>query len=110
MDDDVQMLLKSSEKDPFRKLLDGDFGLRTTYWSFGVGVGLIIGLTAGLIGVIKPFVVAHAIYSVPLTIGIWRAAGKYAGPKIWAVLAKVAAVVGVGFVLARLIAIFGSGA
>ncbi len=35
VDDDVQMLLKSSEKDPFRKLVDGDFGLRTTYWSFG---------------------------------------------------------------------------
>ncbi len=110
MDDDVQMLLKSGEKDPFRKLVDGDFGLRTTYWSFGVGVGLIIGLAADLIGMIKPFAVAHAIYSVPLTIGVWRAAGKYAGPKVWAVLAKLAAVVGIGFILARLIAIFGSGA
>jgi len=37
---------------------------------------------------------AYTAYEIPVIIGTWRAANKYKGSKIWAVLAKIAVVLG----------------
>ena len=36
------------------------------------------------------------VYGVIASVGLWRSAGHYAGPRVWAALSKVAAVLGVG--------------
>jgi len=40
------------------------------------------------------FTIAVVVYQVFVLVGIWNAANKYQGPTIWAVLAKIAVVLG----------------
>lgn len=85
----------------FGKLARGDYGLAKTYWLCGVLVGLIANFVIGIIfqitdAVFFPVVggLIATIYQIPLLTGIWRAANKYSGPKIWAILAKIACIFG----------------
>lgn len=90
-------LSASSELHFLSRLVRGDFGLAKTYWLYGVLVGLGVNLISRAItssGMLVLFVVAYAVYEVPVLIGTWRAAAKYSGPTIWAVLAKIAVVLG----------------
>ena len=36
----------------------------------------------------------YTAYEIPVLLGVWRASDKYTGPKVWAVLAKIAVVLG----------------
>jgi DedD protein len=88
----------SSEKGFFGKLSNGDFGLAKTYWLYGVLIDFVGGIAIQLITSIGLFAIvmlAYTAYRIPVIMGIWRAASKYEGYKIWAVLAKIAAVLGV---------------
>lgn len=79
------------------KLVRGEYGLAKTYWLFGVVVGLIVGLLLGLIAetaILLVLTFVYLCYQMTVLIGIWRAADNYLGPKYWAVLAKIAVVLG----------------
>ncbi len=83
----------------FAKLANGDYGLAKTYWLFGVLVDVIVSILAPIIiiesaGALAILVLVYTAYEIPVLMGVWRAANRYAGPKAWAVLAKVAVVLG----------------
>ena len=92
------------EKGFFKKLKNGDFGLAKTYWLYGVLVGFIIGVLEQIIlaimrkdGIILVFIISliSAIYYFFFQYpGVWRAAKKYNGPKIWVILAQITVIIG----------------
>ena len=91
------MSYPETEKGFFGKLANGDYGLAKTYWLYGVLVGAVVSLISKAFtsaGVVLTLMFAHAVYWIPVAIGTWRAANKYQGPKIWAILAKIAIVIG----------------
>lgn len=95
----------------FNKLSRGDYGLAKTYWLYGIGVGFPVSIVFSIIkspGMIAIALLAYAAYEIPVLIGIWHSSTKYTGPKVWAVLAKVACVLGaLMLLLGGLFAIFG---
>ena len=81
----------------FSKLINGDFGLAKTYWLYGVVVGIVINIAVNILpslGVLVLVLAATTVYQAVVLIGIWRAANRYQGRTLWAVLAKVATVLG----------------
>ena len=96
-------------KDLIKALWRGEIPLARTYWLFGAVAGLFFGAaflyiefnavsfwssSLGMI-VIYGLFSAYLIYFLFIYIAIWRSAGKYPGPGIWAGLARVAVVLGV---------------
>jgi hypothetical protein len=93
----------------FVRLFKGDISLPVTYWVFGVligGVGFwivleVIELNYATIATSSSgiwltqgfywFIIACSLY---ILIAIWRSAGKYSGKAVWAILARVAVVLG----------------
>jgi hypothetical protein len=98
-------------KDFFERLANGDLGLARTYWLCGVLVALVVSLISSFITSTRVITVFMAIYTigygVPWALGTWRAARKYEGPKIWAVLARVAIVLSVIGMVITLLILFG---
>lgn len=89
--------LQTIEKGFFGKLSSGDFGLAKTYWLYGVLVGFVLKITMKSIesiGVLVIVMLVYSAYEIPVLMGTWRAATKYKGSKIWAVLAKVVCILG----------------
>lgn len=81
----------------FSKLSSGDFGLAKTYWLYGVVAGIVINLVIQVvpsIGAIAVVLALATVYQVMVLVGIWRAANRYQGRKVWAILAKIATVLG----------------
>jgi hypothetical protein len=84
----------------FVKLINGDFGLSTMYWFFGVFGSLAIKFLFNTVGqasdsvFLTLFVIATA-YFIVVWIGIWRAADKFEGDEIWVVLSKLMVAFGV---------------
>jgi len=87
----------------FSSLANGDFGLARTYWLYGVLIG-------GIMQVIFPMVmfvgdsaawsIVCTAYMIPVLVGTWRAANRYQGSRIWAVLGQIWVVLSVvGLVL-----------
>lgn len=80
----------------FSKLYNGEYSLARTFWlyyflvTFLIGllqgafaatvVGMLLGIALGIFGL---------VYSIICVVGIWRAASKYTGFKLWAILAKI---------------------
>ena len=88
--------------DIFKGLKDGDFGLAKTYWLFGVLGNLILTLPMDGIDNFTPFAIYSLLclaYSVTVLLGIWNSANRYTGFKLWAILAKLAAILGLLFVI-----------
>jgi hypothetical protein len=89
------------------QLWRGEIPLWKTFWLFGMGGGLVLGLpifsamlaltdvpddtTASIFLAALSFLLVYLIW---VFVGIWRAANRYSGEKAWAVLAKIAAVAG----------------
>jgi len=93
----------------FRKLSNGDFGLAKTYWLYGVVVGIAFRVLTAIIPspvLVAILSVAWIAYAVFLYMGIWKAASKYTGEKIWAVLAQIMVVLGALFLLFTLVSLF----
>ncbi len=93
----------TSEKGFLKKLRDGDYGLAKTYWLYGIGFSIIIGIIIQIIfaamgrsGIVIAFIVIlisiiyTAFFQLP---GLWRAAKKYQGAKIWAILAQIIVII-----------------
>jgi len=81
------------------KLKAGDFGLAKTYWLYGVIVNiayrlidLVVTKFSFELSIVLFFIMA--IYTFFQIFGLWNAASRYEGLKIWAVIAKVLAVLG----------------
>ena len=85
----------------FKKLSDGDFGLAKTYWLYGVLVGIAANIVMTVVGMsgstalIVIIMLALTVYSVFQMTGVCNASDRYTVSKIWAVLAKIAVVLGV---------------
>lgn len=82
----------------FRQLVNGDFGLAKTYWLYGVLVGVFANILSSVITSIDAlviFMIIYTAYEIPVFIGIWSASDKYQGPSVWAVLSKIAVILGV---------------
>jgi len=102
----------NEEKGFLKKLRDGDYGLAKTYWLYGIVVSAVFGFITRMIlmatgrdGLLFVFglVILGLIYTVFFQApGLWRAAKRYQGPKIWAIFGQIVAVIaviGVPFVL-----------
>ena len=91
---------KSNNENFFVKFWNGKLSLPMSYWGVGLGIGIIYGGLAGIITVISGlsddalwgFIIPFQIFTV---VGIWRSSNNYKGPKYWAVLAKIAVVIGI---------------
>ena len=91
--------------DRLKKVFNGDERLVITYWVWGLIGGFVygfsVGFVLGLLGFTEPLLIS--ILTLPfllfIWVSIWRSSGKYQGPTIWAILAKIAVVLGViGFI------------
>lgn len=87
-----------------KKIWNGELPLFKVYWIYGVLGGLIIRLIVegsyNLISLQYLTVFSYTLitlilaYQLLLSVGIWRSANAYQGSKEWALLAKIAAVLG----------------
>ncbi len=98
----------------FNKLSRGDYGLAKTYWLYGVAIGVVFNIVLSIVfsiikspGMIAIALLAYTAYGIPAITGIWRSATRYTGHKVWAVMAKVACVLGTLMLLGGLLAIVG---
>src|SRR5262249_4983499 len=94
----------------FAKLLGGELGLPMTYWGLGVGASLLLVLILGGLSVVvvspwylRAVPLIGLAWGVLMSIAIWNAASRYQGPKVWAILAKVAVVLTALRLLASLV-------
>ena len=77
------------------RLWRGDVGLAITYWVFGViGNYLLAIIVASIMGPTVAIVIMAAS-TLFVSVCIWRSATKYEGKPVWAILAKIAIVLGV---------------
>ncbi len=111
---DTSVLNTSQEKGFLKKLRDGDYGLAKTYWLYGIIVSVVVGFLIRMIfmamkkdGILLAFIIVligiiyTALFQLP---GLWRAARRYQGPKIWAILGQIIVVItalGIPFVLVQ---------
>lgn len=72
----------------------GRAGLARTYWLYGIVASFAWGIALSAVtpGSIPAMlaVTLFLVYSVIVNVGIWRSASLYDGPKMWAILAKIA--------------------
>ena len=72
----------------------GRAGLARTYWLYGIVASFAWGIALSAVtpgSLAAKFVVGLLLcYYVIVNVGIWRSASQYDGPKVWAVLAKIA--------------------
>jgi gas vesicle protein len=106
-------LAETPQRGFFGKLVNGDYGLAKTYWLYG---GLVGGIAGGIVSLIPELVQSIGLffilmlcgtaYHITIAIGTWRAASKYQGSKIWAVLAKISVVIGLIFLTIVVLGMF----
>lgn len=91
-----------------QRIWKGEFGLAETFWLYGVlalaalhFVGQFVLLQIALAGAERivalglAFLTAAGGYQVLVSVGVWRSAARYAGPRAWAWLARAATVASV---------------
>ena len=108
MSENATNSVSTTAKSFLRKLSRGDFGLAKTYWIYGVIVGFILNIAMKpitSIGLLAVIMLVYTAYEILVLMGTWRAADKYEGSKIWAVLAKIAVILGAIMLAVGLIAI-----
>tara|TARA_B100000029_G_scaffold438737_1_gene454902 strand:- start:4090 stop:4413 length:324 start_codon:yes stop_codon:yes gene_type:complete len=86
--------ISRKKKNYFIKFWDGELSLPQSYWVVGVlisiPVGALIGVFTAMINAPMNTMYAFFIpWYVYIIVGIWRSAGRYKGPKFWAILAKI---------------------
>ena len=78
-----------------KQLIDGDFGLAKTYWLYFVlgsnllWLLLMFPISSSSFGLMVVSTLAAIAYDIVVFTGIWNAASRYTGSKIWSVLAKI---------------------
>jgi hypothetical protein len=113
--DDMPQPSSSAEKSFIAEVIAGDFGLANTYWWLGVFGGGLLSIPVAIFNeaLERPKVAAvlfliYVIYIVPVMVGIWNAAGKYKGRKVWAIAARIIAVIGALKIASVLLALPGA--
>lgn len=85
---------KGIDMDIIGQIWTGRAGLARTYWLYGVAASFVWGIALSMVTpgrlVAMAAVAALLAYFVIVNVGIWRSASQYDGPKVWAVLAKMA--------------------
>ena len=87
-----------------RSLWSGELPLDETFWTWAIGIGLLVNLTSSvlflaLITIDRPWsalFVGYALsvpYNVLAGVGVWRSAARYQGPASHADLARIATVI-----------------
>lgn len=98
--------------DAIERLWNGRYGLAKTYWLWGVAAGLAWSIALSLIAPESPAALAAVCmavaYNIVTSVGIWRAAGVYQGPKAWAILARVAVALGMAWLALMAVAVIAS--
>ena len=109
---------ESRPNDPLARLWAGSYSLPLTYWGWAVGGTLVWRLILALMNAtISPtaalawFVavltlLAFVAYLVTTAVAVWRSAGHYQGPRVWAMLARVAVAVQIGFLTVWIVGLF----
>lgn len=76
------------------RIWSGRMGLCKTYWVYGALASCLWGIALRFVtpgsALAITLVLAFVIYLVVINVGIWRAADRYTGYAIWAILAKFA--------------------
>jgi hypothetical protein len=96
--------LKHSPWRKLRSLWLGELPLGEAFWTWAIGIGLVVNLTTSvlflaLITVDRPWAALFVGYalSVPYNllagVGVWRSAARYAGPAVHADAARIAVVI-----------------
>tara|TARA_B100001741_G_C16488332_1_gene568391 strand:- start:234 stop:554 length:321 start_codon:yes stop_codon:yes gene_type:complete len=91
---------QKNKKNFFVRFWNGQLSLPMSYWGVGVGIGILFSILVVIIIVMLGmhddamwgFIIPFQIYTV---VGIWRSADRYKGPKFWAILAKIAVIIGI---------------
>lgn len=87
------------ERNFFGKLAHGEFGLARTYWLFGflpaIGINLLSNFVVTSVAGLFLLTLVYGAYDILVILGVWRAAKKYEGPKLWAYMAKAFMILGV---------------
>tara|TARA_B100001027_G_scaffold93453_1_gene64091 strand:+ start:151 stop:477 length:327 start_codon:yes stop_codon:yes gene_type:complete len=91
---------KTKKSNLFTSFWNGDVSLVKSYWLVGVILSIVyvLAVTFIVIAIGIPFDSVIALYIpwvIYTTVGIWRSADKYKGPKHWSILAKVAVIAGI---------------
>jgi len=100
---------KKTAKGFIKQLISGDYGLARTYWLYFVLGGMAINLllffpmSSSSLGLIVVSMLAAIAYDIVVLTGIWNAAARYTGSKIWSVLAKIIVGVNVIFLVLTII-------
>ena len=87
------------------RLLQGELALENAFWNWAVFGGLIINVSSSTLFLflimadrpISALIVGYAFsvpYNVIVSVGVWRSAGRYAGERRWADLARIVTVIG----------------
>jgi hypothetical protein len=85
----------------------GDLPLDVAFWNWAVIGGLLVNIMTSIVfflllqsgQALLAVVVGYALsvpYNVLAMVGVWRSAGRYAGPPHWAKAARVVVLVGLG--------------
>ncbi len=76
----------------FSKLVQGELGLAKTFWIFGLLIQLMLVFIISTIPIEVLTIIGLLLiltYEIIVIFGVWRAATKYEGFKLWAILAKI---------------------
>lgn len=87
-----------------RWLWAGEVPLARAFWSYAMIGGTVLNgastlLAMALLAMDVPAAVAVIVFALPIPynllvlVGVWRSAGAYQGPRLWADLARVAIVI-----------------
>tara|TARA_B100000700_G_scaffold231735_1_gene256538 strand:+ start:923 stop:1243 length:321 start_codon:yes stop_codon:yes gene_type:complete len=91
---------KKQKENFFVRFWSGQLSLPMSYWGVGIGIGILFSILVVIIvlglgmhdDAMWGFIIPFQIFTV---VGIWRSADRYKGPKFWAILAKIAIVIGI---------------
>jgi hypothetical protein len=97
--DEVKEEQVPEQKNLLENLWEGNLGLAMTYWVYGVLGGIVWGVGISALkpdpegDLVKLVWLLFTCYYFVIYVGIWQAANKYVGSKIWAILAKFAIII-----------------
>ena len=97
--DEVKEESVPEQKNLLVNLWEGNLGLAMTYWVYGVLGGIVWGVGIAALqpdpegDLIKHVWLLFACYYFVVYVGIWQAANKFVGSKVWAILAKFATII-----------------
>ncbi|KNA47623.1 hypothetical protein BFX12_14200 [Vibrio cholerae] len=86
------------QKNIIAKLMSGDYRLVDVFWAGYVVVGAIltsIGTKQQTVESALAVVILMSIYYFVISIAVWSSATQYKGKRVWTILAKIMAVIGI---------------